>query len=192
MMSLHSSLAERHLRALVIGAVAAVASACGDATGTEDPSVFSAEISGARSGRLAGSATASDTRDIAVQVDVPSVGPVSAISLSANNGANLISFSRPGDLPIGTHKLGPSPDFSGAYSVRRDDGHQITFADSGTLTITENGSRVVGSFKFYASHAAVFPPITSTTVFPVKATSYIDEKLTISGSFNAVRRELKK
>ena len=190
----HRGFGERYVRTLVTGAVVAVASACGDATGAGDPSTFSAEVSGATNGRLVGSATASsDTREIAVQVDIPNVGPVTGIVLSANNGTNSISFVRQGDLPVGTYKLGSRPEISGSYSVRHENnGHQIAFADSGSLTITESGSRVVGSFTFYASHSAVFPPITSSTVFPVKATSYINEKITISGSFNAVRRELRK
>jgi hypothetical protein len=138
------------VRAIAFGAVVAVASACGDATSVGEPSRFSAEVSGAKNERLVGSATVSDSRDIAVQLRLPNVGPISAMALMANGGANLLSFSRLGtDLPVGTHRLGAAPDFNGGYTVRRDDNsQQVFFADSGSLTITESGARVVGSFKF--------------------------------------------
>jgi hypothetical protein len=110
--------------------------------------------------------------------------------LTATGGANALSFSRVGtELPVGTHRLGALPDFNGGYTVRRNDNsQQVFFADSGSLTITESGARVAGSFKFYASRYSVFAPITSSTVFPVKSISQGSEKLTIIGAFNAVNQ----
>ena len=182
--------AERSARAIVLGAAVAVASACSDATSVGEPSTFSADISGSKNGRLAGSATVSDTRDIALQVTLPTVGPLAAVALTANGGANVLSFSRLGTgLPVGTYRLGSAPDFTGGYTVRRaNNDQQIFFADSGSLTITESAARVVGSFKFYASRFSVFAPVTSTTVFPVRSISAGTEKLTIIGTFNATRR----
>ena len=182
--------AERSVRAIALGVVVAVASACGDATSVGEPSTFSADISGTKNERLAGSATVTDTRDIALQVTLPNVGPVSAVALTANGGANVLSFARLGTgLPVGAHRLGAAPDFNGGYTVRRaDNSNQVFFADSGSLTITESGARVVGSFKFYASRYAVFAPITSTTVFPVRSIEDGREQLAIVGTFNAVRR----
>ena len=182
--------AEWSVRAVVLCAALVVASGCGDATSVGEPSTFSADISGSKNGRLVGSATVTDSREVAVQVTLPSVGPVSAVALTANGGTNVLSFARLGtEFPVGTHRLGATPDFTGGYTVRRDDNsHQVFFADSGSLTITESGARVVGSFKFYASHYAVFAPITSATVFPVRSIADGTEKLTIVGTFNAVRR----
>jgi hypothetical protein len=175
---------------MVLGTVLAVASACGDPTSVGESSTFSADVSGSKNGRLVGSATVTDSREIAVQVTVPNVGPVSAVALTANGGANVLAFARLGtELPVGTHRLGATSDFTGGYMVRRaDNSQQVFFADSGSLTITESGARVVGSFKFYASRYAVFAPITSATVFPVRSISDGTEKLAIVGTFNAVRR----
>jgi hypothetical protein len=195
MVSNHHGWAERRVRALVGVAVLGVVAGCSDATGTGDPSTFSADVSGARSGRLTGTATAGGdaSREVVVQATLPGVGAVTAIALSANDGANVISFTREGsDLPVGTYSLGPDVlprVFSGAYVVRRPDGWQVFLAESGTLTISQTGTRVSGTFTLNASKYSVIPkPKPEDAGKPITPISTGSEQVAITGSFEATRR----
>lgn len=199
MVSNQWGVAERRVRALVSVTALGAIVGCGDSTGTGDPSTFTADVSGASSGRLTGTATASGdwSREMVVQATLPNgAGTITSIALVATSG-NVISFTRQGTtLSPGTYRIGaasaPSVSpvtFGSGYVVRRAEGLQIFPADSGTLTIAESGSRVTGSFTIYANKYMVIPmPRKEDVGKQITPVSTGAEKVVISGSFEAVRR----
>ena len=186
----------------VVAMVSALAMACREPTSVTDTSSFSAEVTGARNERLTGSAMVSSgsawARESVVQVTLPNVGTFSGIVLSGSDLMSTISLIRSGtELPAGTHRIGriptttpvTTPMFTAGYVIRDGDRLQIFMADSGSLTITETGQRVTGSFAIYANRydvikaptrdqvGQVITPIASGTA-PVR----------VSGTFDAGRR----
>ena len=199
MVSNHHGWAERRVRALVGVAVVGVIAGCSDATGTGDPSTFTAEVSGATSERLTGTATASGdwSRETVIQATLPNGGgTITSIALMATGG-NVISFTRQGtELPAGTYRLGvaSAPNvspvtFGSGYVVRRPEGLQLFSADSGSLTIAGSGSRVTGTFTIYANKYVVIPmPRREDIGKQIIPLSSGTEKVMISGSFDAAKR----
>ena len=199
MVSNHQGWAERRVRALVSVVVLGVLAGCSDSTGTGDPSTFTADVSGATSGRLTGTAAASGdwSRESVIQATLPNGGgTITSIALVATGG-NVISFTRQGtELASGTYKLGVasassvSPvTFSSGYVVRRTEGLQLFSADSGSLTISASGSRVMGTFTIYANKFIVIPmPRKEDIGKQITPLSSGTEKVTISGAFDASRR----
>ena len=199
MLSNHYDWVERRVCALVGVGILGLIAGCGDATGTGAPSTFTADVSGATSGRLTGTATASGdwSREMVIQATLPNgAGTITSIALMATGG-NVISFTRQGtDLSVGTYKLGaasgPSVSpvtFSSGYVVRRSEGLQLFLADSGSITISESGTRVAGSFTIFANKYVVIPmPRKEDVGKQITPLSSGTEKLTISGTFDAMRR----
>jgi hypothetical protein len=186
----------------MLGATAtALLVACGEPT-SATPSFFSADVSGATTERITGTATASSgddwMRESAVQVTIPNVGTFSGIVLSATGGATTISMIRPGtELPVGTHRIGrvadgsppATPAFSGGYVVRGANTLQLFTAESGTVTITETGSRVAGSFTLHLNTYHVLPiPTRDMIGKPITPLETGRSSMTITGTFNAGRR----
>jgi hypothetical protein len=172
---------------------------CGEPMGIGEPSTFTAEVSGARTERIAGTATAGADpwmRQFADQITLSSGHAFSVIALLGDG--KTISFTRPGtELPAGTHKLGmfgigagiPKSGFSAGYSVRVANGLQLFMADSGSITITDSGSRLTGSFVLYASQYQVIPfPTRDQVGKPITPLETGTAALTISGTFDAARR----
>ncbi|HUQ80968.1 MAG TPA: hypothetical protein VM076_07525, partial [Gemmatimonadaceae bacterium] len=159
-------------------------------------STFTADITGAATGRLTGTASAgagSDwSRESVVQVTLPNAGQVSGIVLATAGNANAISFLRSGaDVALGTFQLGraQSGGYSAGYVVRRSDGLQLFSADSGTLSMTESAGRVTGTFTLYVDKYDVLPiPSLDLVGKPITPISSGRASMTITGSFNAVRR----
>ena len=174
--------------------------ACSDATGVNGASSFTANITGATTARLTGSATASAagdwSRESVVQVTLPNVGPISGIVLSATGGSSSISFLRSGaDLTTGTFNLGrpvssplPAGGYSAGYTIRQSDGFKLFAADSGSVTLSESGNRVDGTFTVYVSSYQVFPLPTPDQVGKViTPLSSGRSPMTITGTFSAQR-----
>jgi hypothetical protein len=195
--------AARYGRHALVAGAAGVVLACGEPTAASDPSTFTADISGAVSERLTGSALASSaapwTRQGVLQVTLPNAGTISVIALSADGGAKMISLTRTGtELPVGTFRVSrptaaipsiPADAFSVGYSVRRGENLQVFMADSGTVTIAQTGSRVTGTFTLYANSYDVLPMPTSalggTRITPIESGR---SPLTITGEFDAAKR----
>ena len=198
-----SGAAERCARYWLGPAALALCVGCGEPTATGSTSTFSAEISGAVTGRLTGSALASSaapwSREGVVQVTLPNAGTLSVIVLTAAGGATMISLSRAGaDLPVGTYRIArvttgapslPQDAFSAGYTVRRGDALQLFMADSGTVTITRAASRVTGSFTLYANQYDVIPMPSpaqvGTRITPIESGR---SPMTITGDFDAAKR----
>ena len=195
---------ERRGATRVHGFVAAafimIASACSDPVSAGNHSSFSADVSGARNERVTGSATASGAwaRESVISVTLPDAGTFSTIALAGADLATTISFTRAGtELPAGAHRIGriptttPSntPMFTAAYIIRSGDRLQVYLADSGSVTITETGQRVKGSFTLYASDYSVIPVPTRDQVGQrITPISTGSAPVTISGEFDAGRR----
>lgn len=199
MLQNHLGGAERRLRALVGVVVLGLIVGCSDSTGAGDPSTFTADVSGATSGRLTGTATAGSdwARETVIQATLPNGGgTITSIALVATGG-NVISFTRQGTtISAGTYRLGAASGpgvapvtFGSGYVVRRTEGLQLFPADSGSLTISESGSRVSGTFTIYANRFIVIPmPRKEDIGKQITPLSSGAEKVMISGSFDAVRR----
>ena len=183
----------------VVAGVSAV-SACGEPTASR-PSTFTADVRGPTTERISGSAVASLggdwMRQNALQVTLPNGATFSGVALSASNGATISFFRSGADLPVGTYGVGlvggapafPKGGFSGGYVVRRSDGLQLFLADSGTVKISETGSRVSGTFTLYFKHYDVIPmPTPASNGTPITPLSSGDSPLTISGAFAAANR----
>lgn len=191
-------------RCLLAGSVLFLAG-CGESTGVGTPATFTADVRGARTERITGLAMAGSdqaVREFATEVTLPNVGTISVIALVGSD-SRTISFSREGtELPIGTHRIGLGPStaggsagrFSAGYSVRQPNGLRLSLADSGSITITESGSRVKGSFVFYATEYQVipFPPTPDQVGKPITPVETGSEPLTISGTFDAARANARK
>ena len=189
-------------RCLLAGGVL-VAAGCGDAMGPNPSfSTFSADVRGAMNERITGTASAGDdswTRQFATELNVHGEA-ISVIAL-IGDGGQVISFTRPGtNLPLGTHKLGsvgtaagmPKGGFASAYVLRKSDAFQVFFADSGSITLTDVGSRVSGTFTLYASSYRVFPvPTRETSGQPVTPVETGTGNISIAGSFAAARGPLR-
>lgn len=174
---------------------------CGEPVGLGlDGSSFSADVRGSTTERITGTASASADpllRDFATQVTLPDAGTFSVIALSGTD-SRMISFSRRGsEFPVGNHRIGVRlpgggidlSAFSGGYAVRMPNALRISLADSGSITITEAGSQVRGSFVFYVSKYDVVPiPTPDQVGKPITPIESGTETLTISGSFAALRR----
>jgi hypothetical protein len=185
---------------LAAGAIVLLA-ACGEPTAASDAPTFTADVAGAVTQRLTGSAMAGSgaawSGQGVVQVTLPNVGPVSVVVLTAEGGANVISLSRASaDLPVGTYTIGrltgPSSAanaFSAGYTVRRANGLQVFMADSGSVTIAQSGGRVAGAFTLYASSYDVIPmptpALVGTKITPIESGRSL---LKISGEFDAAKR----
>ena len=199
MVSKHQGWKERRVRALVGVAIVGIIAGCADSTGAGDSSTFTADVTGATSGRLTGTAAASGdwSRESVIQATLPNgVGTITAIALTATSG-NVISFVRQGaTISAGTYRLGAASGsnvlpvtFGSGYVVKRTEGLQLFSADSGSLTIAESGSRVSGTFTIYANKYIVIPtPRREDVGKQITPLSNGTEKVTISGSFDAVRR----
>jgi type V secretory pathway adhesin AidA len=199
MVSNHRGWTERRVRSLV-GVVALGAFAgCSDSIGVGDASSFTADVTGTTSARLTGTAAASGdwSREAVIQATLPNgAGTITSIALTASGG-NVISFTRQGtSISPGTYRIGfaSAPNvspvtFSSGYVVRRTNDLQLFPADSGSLTITESGSRVTGTFTIYANKYIVIPiPRREDVGKPITPSSSGTERVTISGAFEAVRR----
>jgi hypothetical protein len=171
--------------------------ACAEPTSVGGASTFTAEIRGAATGRLTGTASASGasdwSRESVVQVTLPNnAGQLSGVVLTTAGGANAISFLRSGaDLALGTFKLGQaqSGGYSAGYVVRRADGLQVFLADSGTVSMAESAGRVSGVFTLYLNSYDVLPMPTQDMVGKrITPISSGRASMTITGTFNAVRR----
>jgi hypothetical protein len=83
----------------------------------------------------------------------------------------------------------PPGGFAAGYTLRKANGLQLFFADSGSITLTEVGSRVSGTFVMYASDYQVLPPLNSLPVGqPITPLETGKGDITITGSFAAARR----
>ena len=165
-------------------------------------STFTADIRGTTNERITGVATASSgsdwLRQNALQVTLPNGATFSGIALSADNGTALSFFRQGAEIPSGSFKLRqftsagptkPTGGVSGGYVVRRSDGLALFVADSGSLTIAQSGNRVSGTFTFYAKHFDVLPlPTPENVGKPITPLSSGDSPVTISGSFDAMKR----
>jgi hypothetical protein len=187
--------------ATLVALMAAAAMGCAAPMGVpDDASSFSAEISGARNERLAGSAAAGVSwgREVVVQVTLPQAGTFSSIVLAGSDLRSTISLSRAGsELPVGSHRIGRIPNttpgvtpmLTGSYVIREGENLRVFNADSGSVTITESGQRVRGSFTLYASQYAVMkaptPAQIGQLITPISSGT---APLTITGSFDAGRR----
>lgn len=146
------------------------------------------------SARVSSSAT-DWSRESVVEVTLPNVGPLSGVVLSG--AASTLSFIREGtEVPLGTHRLprGVTPGsgaFSGGYTVRRSNALRLFSPDSGTLSITENGDHVGGTFTLYTSDYHDIPLPTKDmkpgTQVPTIGTGRTP--MVIAGAFRAVRRK---
>ena len=127
-----------------------------------------------------------------MQVTLPNGATFSGIVLAATGGTNMISFTRAGtELPMGTHRLGRAGTggFTSGYVVRGSTTLQLFIADSGTVTLVENGNRVSGTFTIYLDAYDVFPlPTPEMVGQPLTPLERGRSPLTITGSFNAGRR----
>lgn len=172
---------------------------CGEPVGVESASTFIADVTGAMTERITGTAAAGAdpwARQFADQVTLSSGRTFSVIALLGDG--RTISFTRPGtDLPAGTHRVGalgvaagmPKVGFAGGYGVHRTDGIQLFLADSGSITIAEAGGRVTGRFVMYASQYQVLPfPSEVQVGKPITPLETGTASLTISGEFDAARR----
>jgi hypothetical protein len=160
-------------RCLLAGSL--MLAACGGPTGLDSvESSFDADIRGSRSERVTGTATASidPALEFATQINGPDGSTFSVIALVGRD-SKTISFSRSGtELPVGTHKIGnvtvagsmTRGAFSAAYVTPQSNGRRLSLADSGSITITESGNQVRGTFVFYASKYDVIPPLTPEMV----------------------------
>lgn len=192
----------RFARSIVVAAASSALAACGEPTASSGASTFTADVRGTPNERITGSATASFggdwLRQNALQVTLPNGTTFSGIALSADNGTTISFFRQGTDIPSGTFTLrqlnstgptSPTGGFSGGYVVRRTDGLQLFLADSGSLSITQTGSRVVGTFTLYAKHFVVLPlPTPENTGKPIAPLSSGESPVTVSGSFDAARR----
>ena len=178
----------------------AMVGACTEPTSVSDASTFTADITGATTSRLTGTAKASAggdwSRESVVQVTVPNGATFSGLVFSAAGGSNAISIIRQGaDLALGTFRFGRgltstiTGGYSAAYVVRRASDIQMFMADSGTATIAQNGDRVTGTFTLYVSGYDLLPlPSPELMGKPLTKLGSGTSPLTISGSFNAARR----
>ena len=190
------------IQSCVVATVSALAMACSEPTSVADRSSFSAEVTGARTERLTGSAMASSgsawARESVVQVTLPDVGTFSGIVLAGSDLKSTISLIRNGtELPAGAHRIGRIPNtppgttpmFTAGYIIRDEDRLQIFMADSGSLTITETGQRVTGSFAIYASRYDVIKAPTRDQVGQViTPIASGNAPVKITGTFDAGRR----
>jgi hypothetical protein len=199
MVSHHRGAAERCARSLVVAGAAAVFMACGEPTAAPGSSTFTADVRGSTNVRLTGSATAGDDwlAQSALQVALPNGANFSGIALATASGTTISLFRSGTELPTGTFAIGrvggsspfPAGGYSGGYVVRRSDGLQLFLADSGTLTITESGRRVAGTFTLFAKHYDVIPvPTAETSGKPIMPIESGESPVTISGTFEAARR----
>jgi len=186
-------------RCLLAGGVL-VAVGCGDAMSpVPGGSTFSADVRGAVNERISGSASAGDdawARQFAIEANV--AGETLSSIVLLGGGGQTISFTRRGaGFPLGAHGLGalgtrpgmPRAEFSSAFVVRKANGLQVFLADSGSVTITEAGSRVSGTFTLYASQYQVIPFLTPDAVGkPITPLETGKGDITITGSFAAARR----
>ena len=177
------------------GTIALVA--CAEPVAVDASSSFSADIHGATTERISGTATANSgdvwMRESIVQVATP-IGPISGVLLTSTGGGHLISFLRSGtEIPVGTHRVAgsiepSSPVFNGGYTVRRGTDSQMFMTDSGVVTITASGSRVSGSFTLYASNYKVYAPITPDMIGkPLVPLESGRTPVKLTGTFDAVR-----
>lgn len=186
-------------RCLIAGSVLYLAGCSEPTAAAGGPSTFTADVTGAITDRITGTATAGAdpwVRQFADQVTLSSGHTFSVIALLGDG--KTISFTRPGtELPAGTHVVGaigvaagmPKGGFAGGYAVRRADGIQLFLADSGSLTIAEDGGRVTGTFVMYASQYQVLPfPSREQIGKPITPLETGTASLMISGEFDAARR----
>jgi hypothetical protein len=187
----------RRAAVLSIFGAGVVVTACSEPTAVDgSASSFTADLAGSTTGRLTGSATANAGSDWAregvEQVTLPNGSAFSGVVLAATDLATTLSFIRAGtELPMGTHRLGRAVvgGFSAGYVVRRPGTLKVFLADSGTVTLAENGNRVSGTFRIYLNTYDVLPiPTPEMVGQPLTPLERGRSPLTISGSFNAGRR----
>jgi hypothetical protein len=168
------------LRRALTGLTLLSTAACETPTRPGDATTFSAEVTGAHSAKLTGTANVNGredwTRQLVATVTPPSGAPVTAIALLASDLSRSISLANVGaSVAAGTYALrgGYRPDtdqpgpalWLGGYSVRRaDNSTQHFLADSGTITITATSPRVTGTFVLHASRWTVMPPVSTLKV----------------------------
>jgi hypothetical protein len=123
---------------------------------------------------------------------------VTVIALISTNGDHAVSFARMGaTIPAGTYPIRavlasgatpPTSFFQGRYVVLQANGDMHFLADSGSVTITSDGSAVKGEFVLFASSYELWErPASIQLGSKAHVLGQGTAPVKITGSFDAVR-----